>query len=123
MVQFLHCREDQGIDELNESVDGSNFEYNFGNLKILKYGRKCRSHRRSKKYGFPLEIQQWRKRREFQESIVVAKIEYNLGNMKNCEDQPNRQKKDTPKKHLKPIVFDEKWMLKLQDKNQTLQEC
>ena len=32
------------------------------------------------------------KRCEFQESIVVATIEYNLGNMKNCEKQSNRPK-------------------------------
>ena len=75
------------------------------NIKILKYDRKGRSHHRSKKWRFPLEIQQLRKRCEFQESIVVAKIKYSLGNMKNCEDQPNRQKKRYSKKAFKTCRF------------------
>ena len=47
------------MDELNESVDGSNFEYNLGNMKILKIGLKHRIRERSKMCGFPLEIQQF----------------------------------------------------------------
>ena len=69
---------------------------------------------------FPLEIQQLRKRCEFQESIVAAKIEYNLGNMNNCENQSNGPKLGTPKWLLKPLVFEEKSMLRLEDKTQAV---
>ena len=75
-------------------------------MKILKIDRKYRTHRRRKKCGFPLVIQQSRKRCEFQESIVVAKIEYNLGNMKICENRSTTTKKDIPKRLIKPDAFE-----------------
>ena len=117
-------------------------------MKILKYGRKCRNRRRSKKCGFPLEIQQSRKRCEFQESIVVAKIEYNLGNMKNCENRSTtakkgnskkaynsccfwrkidvdapRRKRGTPRMLMKPVVFEGFWWSQGSKSDDAVRKC
>ena len=81
--------------------------------------------------GFPLEIQQFWNLDEIMDSMNAAKIEYNLGNMKDSENQSStrkirnskkayetcrflrkidddapRQKRDTFKKLMKPIVFE-----------------
>ena len=49
-------------------------------------------------------------------SITVAKFEYNLGNMKDCENQLTKQKRDTPKRLIIIVVFEEKWTMMLEDK-------
>ena len=52
----------------------------------------------------------------------VAKIEYDLGNMKDNENQLTTTKKiGTPKRFIITIVFEEKWTIMLEDKNQALQ--
>ena len=66
-------------------------------MKILKFGRKRRIHQRAKMCGFPLEIQQFWNIDEIMDSINAAKIEHNLGNMKDSECQPSTRKKGTPK--------------------------
>ena len=53
----------------------------------------------------------------------VAKIGYNLGNMKDCEKQSATRKKETPKRHIITVVFEEKSMTMLEDKKITLQKC
>ena len=47
----------------------------------------------------------------------VAKFEYNLGNMKDCENQPTTTKSGTPKRLIITRVFKEKWKMMLEDKN------
>ena len=47
----------------------------------------------------------------------AAKIEYNLGNMKDSENQSTTAKRDTPKRFIFTVVFEEKSMITLQDKN------
>ena len=47
----------------------------------------------------------------------AAKFEYNLGNMKDCENQSTKQKRDTPKRLIIIIVFQEKLTMMLEDKN------
>ena len=48
-------------------------------------------------------------------SMNEAKFEYNLGNMKDCENQ-SATKKDTPKRLTFTVVFEEKSMSTFQDK-------
>ena len=67
------------MDELNESVDGPNFEYNLGNIKILKIGPKHWIRERSKMYGFPQEIQQfWKMELSQQQTRPIAHIQEDL---------------------------------------------
>jgi len=85
-------------------------------MKILKFGQKRRVRERAKMCGFPLEIQQFWNLHEIMDSMNAAKIEYNLGNMKDCENQSSTRKKESFKRLMKPIVFEEKSMMMLQDK-------
>ena len=91
----------------------------------MKYGQKWRISERTKICGFLIEIQQIWNIHKINESITVAKFEYNLGNkfMKDCENQLTKQKRGTPKRLIIIVVFEEKWTMMLQDKNQELQEC
>ena len=114
----------------------------------MKYGPEWRISQRTKMCGFLLEIQQIWYINKLNESITVAKFEYNIGNMKDCEkqstkakkghskkaynywrfwrkmdDDAQRQKRGTPRMLIITVVFEEKTMLRLQDKNQALQEC
>ena len=93
------------MDELNESVGGSIFEYFRGNMKILKIVPKHRIRERNKMCGFLVEMQQLRKRCKFQESIVAAKIEYNFGNIDNCENRSTTAKKRHSKNAYKTCRF------------------
>ena len=105
------------------TFDASEFEYNLGNMKILKFGRKRRIRERSKKCNLPMEIQQFWNLDEIMDSINAAKIEYNLGNMKNCENQLSTRKKGTPKKLMKPVDFEQKSMMMLQGKKMHFQKA
>ena len=89
----------------------------------MKYGQKWRISERTKMCGFLLEIQQIWNINKLIESIAVAKFEYNLGNMKDCENQLTKQKRDIPKRLIFIIVFEEKWTMMLEDKKGALQEC
>ena len=90
---------------MNESVDVSKIECGVGNMKILKFGRKRRIRERSKMYGFPLEIQQFRNLDEIMDSMDAAKIEYNLGNMKDYEKQSSTRKIRHSKKAYETCRF------------------
>ena len=74
-------------------------------MKILKFGQKRRIRERAKMCGFPLEIQQFWNLDEIMDSIDVAKIEYNLGNMKDCENQSSTRKKRNSKKAYETCRF------------------
>ena len=74
-------------------------------MKILKFGRKRRIHRRAKMCGFPLEIQQLWNLDEIMGSIDAAKIEYNHGNMKDSENQLSTRKKRHSKKAYETCRF------------------
>ena len=54
------------------------------------------------------------------DSMNAAKIEYNLGNMKDSENQSSTKKKGTPKRLMKPVDFVQKSMMMLQDKKKAL---
>ena len=60
---------------------------------------------------------------ETNDLVNVAKFEHFLGNMKDYENHSATTKNGTPKRLIITIVFEEKSMLMLQDKNQALQEC
>ena len=74
-------------------------------MKILKFCRKRRVHRRAKMCGFPLEIQQFRNLDEIMGSVDAAKIEYNLENMKDSENQWSTRKKKQFQKPYKTWRF------------------
>ena len=54
---------------------------------------------------FSMEIQQFWNLDEIMDSMNVAKIEYNLGNMKNCENQLSTRKKRHSKKAYETCRF------------------
>ena len=86
-------------------------------------GGKHRIRERSKMCGFSLEIQQFWHMCKINESINAAKFEYNLGNMKDCENQSATQKSGTPKRLTITDIVWRKSMLTLQDIDQALSEC
>ncbi len=72
---------------------------------------------------FSLEIQQFRHINKINELMDAAKFEYFLGNMKDCENQSDQEKKKTLRMLIITVVFEDKSMATLQNKNQELQEC
>ena len=92
-------------------------------MKILKFGRKRRIRERAKMCGFPLEIQQFWNLHESMDSMNAAKIEYNLGNMNNCENQLSTRKKGTPKRLMKPNDFEKQSMMMFQNKKRNFQKA
>ena len=54
---------------------------------------------------------------------TLQNLSISLGNMKILKISRSNQKSGTPRMLIITVVFEEKWMLRLQDKNQALQEC
>ena len=54
---------------------------------------------------------------------TLQNLSISLGNMKILKICRSNQKSGTPRMLIITVVFEEKWMLRLQDKNQALQEC
>ena len=50
-------------------------------------------------------------------------LSISVGHMKILKIRWTQQKSTTPRMHIITVVFEEKTMLTLQDKNQQLQEC
>ena len=57
------------------------------------------------------------------QSVNVPKFEYFLRNIKDYENKSATTKKGTPRMLIITVIFEEKSMLMLQNKNQALQEC
>ena len=53
----------------------------------------------------------------------VPKFEYFRGNMKDYENLMGTTKKGTPRMLIITVVFEQKWMMMLEDKKEALQEC
>ena len=54
---------------------------------------------------------------------TLQNLSISLGNMKILKISRSNQKSDSPRMLIITVVFEEKTMLRLQDKNQTVQEC
>ena len=54
---------------------------------------------------------------------TLQNLSISLGNMKILKISRSNQKSDSPRMLIITDVFEEKTMLRLQDKNQTVQEC
>ena len=54
---------------------------------------------------------------------TLQNLSISLGNMKILKISRSNQKSDSPRMLIITGVFEEKTMLRLQDKNQTVQEC
>ena len=54
---------------------------------------------------------------------TLQNLSISLGNMKILKISRSNQKSDSPRMLIITDVFEEKTMLRLQDKNQALQEC
>ena len=54
---------------------------------------------------------------------TLQNLSISLGNMKILKISRSNQKSDSPRMPIITGVFEEKTMLRLQDKNQTVQEC
>ena len=54
---------------------------------------------------------------------TLQKLSISLGNMKILKISRSNQKSTTPRMRIITVVFEEKTVLGLQDKNQQLQEC
>ena len=54
---------------------------------------------------------------------TLQNLSISLGNMKILKISRSNQKSGTPRMLIITVVFEEKTMLRLQDKNQALQEC
>jgi len=54
---------------------------------------------------------------------TLQNLSISLGNMKILKINRSNQKSGTPRMLIITVVFEEKTMLRLQDKNQGLQEC
>ena len=122
------------LEETKNSWRRPNVSMSYGNIENLKICPKHTIRQRSKMCGFPLEIQQLWNVCKINESMNVAKFEYNLGNMKDYEkqlktakkgnsekayiycrfwrkfdDEAPRQKGETPRMLIFTVVFDEFW--------------
>ena len=53
----------------------------------------------------------------------LQNVSISIGNMKILKISRSNQKRGTPRMLIITVVFEEKTMLRLQDKNQPVQEC
>ena len=54
---------------------------------------------------------------------MLQNLSISVGNMKILKISRSNQKSDSPRMLIFIVIFEEKTMLRLQDKNQTVQEC